>query len=495
MDKLESLDLLDANKIAAGYYSKSNNKRITTSLSLGKLMGSKEQYTVDFDDSKDQSLVNGEFDYLKAKHDSFKNEKSNTTKHISEQPFTLSNWHEHINWLNVVLVIVIPLIGVYLAGSGKVKLHKNLFTMSVIYYALGGLGITGGYHRLWSHKSYNAVLPIRIFFALFGAASVEGSVKWWGHSHRLHHRYTDTVRDPYDARRGFWYSHMGWMLLKPNPKFKARADISDLIDDWVVRFQHKHYITIMFIMAFLVPALISKVLWNDFMGGLVYGGILRVFAIQQATFCINSLAHWLGTQPFDDRRTPRDNWITALVTFGEGYHNFHHEFPSDYRNAIKWYQFDPTKVFVYTCSLFGFTYNLKKFPQVIIDQGILQQKQKQINRQMKKMNWGSSFDKLPTWSIADFSEELKKNENLVVINGIVHDITSYISEHPGGESLLLAARGKDVSKAFQGGVYLHSNAAHNLLADYRVAVVQGSEETAKFFAQKRGESAKSFIRN
>ncbi|OBA27754.1 hypothetical protein HANVADRAFT_1631 [Hanseniaspora valbyensis NRRL Y-1626] len=474
---MEKLDLLNANKIAAGYYSKSNNKRVTNSLQLGKLMGSKDQYSVDFDDTKDQSLMNGEFDYLKYKHGSEKDtgkSGSLAKKHISEQPFTLSNWHQHINWLNFVLVVLIPVIGLYFALSGKVKLYKNLFILSVSYYCLGGLGVTAGYHRLWSHKSFNAVLPLRIFLALFGAASVEGSIKWWGHSHRIHHRYTDTVRDPYDARRGFWFSHMGWMLLKPNPKYKARADISDLIDDWVVRFQHKHYLAIMFFMAFLFPALISKFLWNDFMGGFVYGGILRVFAIQQATFCINSLAHWLGTQPFDDRRTPRDNWITALVTFGEGYHNFHHEFPSDYRNAIKWYQFDPTKVFVYTCSLLGFTYNLKK--------------------QMKNMNWGSSFDKLPTWSISDFSESLKKNPNLVVINGIVHDITSYITEHPGGESLLLASRGKDVTSAFQGGVYLHSNAAHNILADYRVAIVQGSEETAKFFAQKRGESAKAFIR-
>ncbi|XBW34690.1 hypothetical protein QEN19_000258 [Hanseniaspora menglaensis] len=490
---MEKVDLLDANKIAAGYYTKSSNTKVTTSLSLGKLMGSRGQFDIDFNKAEDQDLMNGNFDYMKYKHGSESKSGKNTKKHISEQPFTRSNWHQHINWLNMILVVFIPLIGFYLALSGTVKLHRNVLFMSVVYYCFGGFGITGGYHRLWSHKAYNAVLPLRIFLALFGAASVEGSIKWWGHSHRVHHRYTDTVRDPYDARRGFWFSHMGWMLLKPNPKYKARADISDLIDDWVVRFQHKHYLTIMFTMAFLVPALISKFLWDDFMGGFVYGGILRVCAIQQATFCINSLAHWLGTQPFDDRRTPRDNWITALVTFGEGYHNFHHEFPSDYRNAIKWYQFDPTKIIIYTFSLFGFAYNLKKFPQLTIEQGILQQKQKQINRQMKNMNWGSSFDKLPTWSIADFSESLKKNPNLIVINGIVHDITSYISQHPGGESLLLASRGKDATSAFQGGVYLHSNAAYNLLADYRVAIVQGSEETAKFFAQKRGETAKSFI--
>ena len=87
-------------------------------------------------------------------------------------------------------------------------------------------------------------------------------------------------------------------------------------------------------MALILPTMVCGLGWNDWLGGFVYAGILRIFFIQQATFCVNSLAHWLGDQPFDDRNSPRDHVITALVTLGEGYHNFHHEFPSDYRNAI-----------------------------------------------------------------------------------------------------------------------------------------------------------------
>jgi stearoyl-CoA desaturase (delta-9 desaturase) len=97
-----------------------------------------------------------------------------------------------------------------------------------------------------------------------------------------------------------------------------------------VVWQHNNYFLVLLTFGLIVPAVVAS-FWGDFFGGLVYAGILRIFVVQQATFCINSLAHWLGDQPFDDRDSPRNNWVSALVTFGEGYHNFHHQFPVDYR--------------------------------------------------------------------------------------------------------------------------------------------------------------------
>lgn len=129
--------------------------------------------------------------------------------------------------------------------------------------------------------------------------------------------------------KGIFYSHMGWLLMRQNPKRIGRVDISDLNEDPLVVWQHKHFVKLALFMGYGFPALFCGLGWGDWLGGFIYGGILRVFCVQQATFCINSLAHWLGDQPFDDRNTPRDNMITALVTLGEGYHNFHHEFPSD----------------------------------------------------------------------------------------------------------------------------------------------------------------------
>ncbi|CCF55909.1 hypothetical protein KAFR_0A04740 [Kazachstania africana CBS 2517] len=455
--RYEEVDVKHANIIATGL----NKKQLRVVNGLGSFMGSKEMV--------DLSLKTPKL-------------------HISEQPWTFSNWYKHLNWLNIILVIVIPLIGWMVYFTNAVPLKRETFYFAIFYYGIGGLSITAGYHRLWSHRSYSAIWPLRLFFAFFGAASVEGSIKWWGHSHRIHHRYTDTKRDPYDARRGLFYSHMGWMILKPNPKYKARADISDLNDDWIVRFQHRHYIPIMVLSAFIVPSLVCGHFFDDYLGGFIYAGIIRVFMIQQATFCINSMAHYIGTQPFDDKRTPRDNWLTALVTFGEGYHNFHHEFPTDYRNAIKWYQYDPTKVFIYLSSIIGLSSNLKKFPQNAIEQGLIQQIEKKINSQKRNLNWGPRLTDLPVWNYSEFQRQIEKNERkLTIIGGVVHDVTDFINEHPGGEPLIKEALGKDATRVFSGGVYSHSNAAYNILATLRVAVINEKQNTAVTFARKRGE--------
>jgi len=482
MSKVPTLDITMANAVAAG--TDKATRRVVASGIGGKLMGTKSMTQVTAEELARDSVAQ-----LLAKDKALK-EKYTREKHISEQPWTKANWYQHINWLNTVLVLAVPLVG--MVCGLWIKPTKETVLLGLFMYVLSGASITAGYHRLWSHRSYKARLPVRIFYALFGASAIEGSIKWWGHAHRIHHRYTDTNRDPYDARKGFWYSHIGWMLLIPNPRYKARADISDLIDDPVVRFQHRHYLAIMVFMAFFFPALISKYFFNDFWGGFVYAGIFKSFLIQQATFCVNSLAHWIGTQPFDDTRTPRDHVLTALVTFGEGYHNFHHEFPTDYRNALKWYQYDPTKVIIWVTSKLGLAYNLKRFSQNAIDQCRLQQKQKKLDRERAKLNWGPQLNELPVWDKDEFFEQSKKQKGLVIISGIVHDCSNFLTEHPGGEALLKASFGKDATMAFNGGVYSHSNAAHNLLANMRVAVIKNSRAGDRIYDQQlRAFNAKS----
>lgn len=215
-------------------------------------------------------------------------------------------------------------------------------------------------------------------------------------------------------------------------------------------------------------------------GGFIYAGVLRATFVQQATFCINSLAHWLGDQPFDDRNSPRDNWITALVTLGEGYHNFHHEFPSDYRNAIEWYQYDPTKWMIWLWKKVGLAYDLKQFRQNEIEKGRVQQLQKKLDQKRSKLDWGVPLDQLPIIEWDDFVAQSKATDGtgraLVTIAGVVHDVTDFIKEHPGGKALISSAIGKDATAIFNGGVYLHSNAAHNLLSTMRVGVIRGGGE-------------------
>lgn len=480
MENIE-LDITQANALAAG--TEGPQRRVVAAGIGGKLMGTKSVTTVSAQELARDSVAEV---LLRDKQLKLKYEKE---KHISEQDWTWANWSDHVNWLNFMLVLGVPVVGLIAAYNKPPQWHD--LALAAVLYIFGGVSITAGYHRLWSHRAYDACDGVKLFYALFGASCIEGSIKWWGHSHRIHHRYTDTNRDPYDARKGFWYSHLGWMLLVPNPKYKARADINDLVDDWIVRFQHKHYLSLMILMALIFPACVSYVLFGDFWAGFIYAGILKSFVIQQATFCVNSLAHWIGEQPFDDRRTPRDHVLTALVTFGEGYHNFHHEFPSDYRNALQWYQYDPTKWVIWATAKLGWAYNLKTFSQNAIDQGILQQKQKKLDRLRSKLNWGPQIKELPVWTKDEFHQKASEQPGLVIISGIVHNCKDFVNEHPGGKALVKTSFGKDASVAFNGGVYAHSNAAHNLLATMRVAVIDGSgasgetfDEQVRFMAKK-----------
>ena len=271
------------------------------------------------------------------------------------------------------------------------------------------------------------------------------------------------------------------MLVNTDFKKIGKAEIHDLKEDKLVVFQHKNYVPIALFMAFLFPALVAHFGWNDFRGGLYIAGFLRLFFVHHATFCVNSLAHFAGESVYSDRHTAKNSVITAVITMGEGYHNFHHEFPSDYRNGVKWYQYDPTKVFIRVCSLIGLTYNLKKFPENEIQKGMLQMQRKKIDQKMEKLNWGPDVNALPLYTMEQVKAESKgaDGKSWMVIDGFVIDYRSFADTHPGGERIMRAFKGKDATKAFYGTVYKHSQAGRNLQATLRVGRVSGVEGEKK----------------
>ncbi|KAJ3196043.1 hypothetical protein HK101_010283 [Irineochytrium annulatum] len=342
--------------------------------------------------------------------------------------------------------------------------------LTVVWYYFTGFGITGGNHRYWAHRSYEASRPFQYVLMLASSGAFEGSIRWWCRDHRAHHRFTDTPKDPYGAQNGLWWSHMGWMLMKQDKNVIGRVDISDLNKDPLIVWQHKNYLAVASVMAFLVPTLIAGLGWGDFAGGYFYAGVIRLVFLHHATFCVNSLAHYLGEHTFDDRRTPRDHFITALVTLGEGYHNFHHEFPTDYRNAIQWWQYDPTKWTIWVASLFGLTYGLKQFPDNEIQKGRVQMQEKKIAEVRKKLSWGVPLESLPVKTFAEVQQEIKEaGRALVIVEGLVYDVTDFMDDHPGGRGFLRAGIGRDVTKSFNGGIYNHANAARNLMSGMRWA--------------------------
>jgi stearoyl-CoA desaturase (delta-9 desaturase) len=231
-------------------------------------------------------------------------------------------------------------------------------------------------------------------------------------------------------------------------------------------------------MAFIVPILVCGLEWNDYRGGYFYASVLRLLVVHHATFCVNSLAHYVGDKPFDDRHTPRDHFITALITLGEGYHNFHHEFPSDYRNGLEWYQFDPTKWVIWILNELGLASNLKKFPKNEIRKARYTMMHKPLNKYEETIVWPKESTMLPTISFEEYQELVNKDPDrkLVLIAGLFHDVANFIDVHPGGMTLLNSQVGKDATVPFYGGVYNHSTAAHNTLAMMRVAVCKHGGE-------------------
>ena len=226
--------------------------------------------------------------------------------------------------------------------------------------AFCGISITAGYHRLWSHKAYRAHPLLRIIFALGGACALQNDVLNWASQHRRHHQHVDdNQRDPYSAGRGFWFSHIGWILRNYESGAMDFSNAKDLQRDPVVMWQHRNYLTLVLTSNIALPAFLGY-LGGDIIAGLLLGGLLRLVLSQHVTYLINSAAHVWGRQPYSDASSARDNGFLALVTYGEGYHNYHHTFQWDYRNGIKWWQFDPTKWIIKSLSFLGLTTELKR---------------------------------------------------------------------------------------------------------------------------------------
>jgi stearoyl-CoA desaturase (delta-9 desaturase) len=237
--------------------------------------------------------------------------------------------------------------------------------LSALWMILCGLSITAGYHRHFAHPTHKAAWPLRAFYLLFGAASVQNSALKWSADHRLHHRCTDAERDPYNARRGFWWSHIGWIFFEDEAPIEL-ATVADLQRDRLVRLQDRHLVLLALLAGCGVPAALG-LLWGDPLGALLCAGFLRLVVQWHATFSINSLAHMLGTQPYSTACTARDSWVTAMITLGEGYHNYHHRFPGDYRNGVRWYHFDPTKWFLYVAEKLRLARDLRRVPHATIE--------------------------------------------------------------------------------------------------------------------------------
>lgn len=277
-------------------------------------------------------------------------------------------------WLNVTVFLVTFLVAA-VAVPYRALTHgfeTAEWVMAFICFCYCGMSITAGYHRLWSHKTYQAHWSLRIVYAIGGAFALQNSALHWSSDHRVHHKHVDNNDvDPYSAKRGFWYSHIGWMLREYQAhRYTNYDNVRDLQKDPIVVWQHKYYLPLVLLTNLGIPLLFG--LWHgDVLSSLLLVGFFRLVMSHHTTFFINSLAHIWGKQTYTDKNTARDNGVLALFTFGEGYHNFHHLFENDYRNGIRWWQFDPTKWMIKIFAYLGLAEKLRKSPEDKIEKAKL----------------------------------------------------------------------------------------------------------------------------
>ena len=264
-----------------------------------------------------------------------------------------------IDRTNMIFFGVTALVGLigaplYIYSYGVSGSEIALF---LFYLVVTPLSITVGYHRLFAHGAYKTNRVVRFLLLFFGAAAFEQSALQWSSQHRDHHRYVDTDRDPYNIEKGFWYAHIGWILF-----WKRETDydnVKNLQNDRLIMHQHRHEVWWTILAGIAIP-LILGALTGHLLGAAVLSVCLRLAIVHHATFFINSICHMFGKATYDIYATARDNWFIAFLTCGEGYHNFHHRFAGDYRNGVRWYQWDPSKWTIALLVKTGLAWDVKR---------------------------------------------------------------------------------------------------------------------------------------
>jgi stearoyl-CoA desaturase (Delta-9 desaturase) len=287
------------------------------------------------------------------------------------------------NW-PIILFFGITTGGALLGAPLYLKHHAislGVVLLTLFYVIATGLAITVGYHRLFAHSTFKANKFVEFLALFFGSAAFEQSALTWSSGHRDHHRYVDTEQDPYSIKKGFWYAHIGWMTLwQQQPDY---SNAKDLLKNRLLMHQHRYYALWGFGSGVLLPVALGAMMGHA-LGALVFAVCARLTFVYHATFCINSVCHTFGKATYDIHASARDNWFTALLTNGEGYHNFHHRFPTDYRNGVRWYHFDPSKWAIAFLARLGWAWDVQKVsPFVILGARLAAEKQVVTDRLMR----------------------------------------------------------------------------------------------------------------
>lgn len=263
----------------------------------------------------------------------------------------------------LILAHLAAMYGLFLMVTGKIAISTGIFF--VFYLYLNQIGVTGGMHRLWTHRSFTASTPLRFFLMLCAAIANQGSIYHWVRDHRIHHRFSEKEADPHNANLGFFYSHVGWLIVEKNEetiKEGKKLNLDDLHNDSFVMFEKITHPWFQIFICYMLPGFICMLLGDTYWNGVFTAGALRYVLCLHFTWFVNSAAHLWGNRPYNPNIGPAENLWVSIFAAGEGWHNFHHTYPFDYATSEHgvFTQWNPTKFFIDTCAFFGLASNLRK---------------------------------------------------------------------------------------------------------------------------------------
>ncbi|XP_042350329.1 acyl-CoA desaturase-like isoform X2 [Plectropomus leopardus] len=252
-------------------------------------------------------------------------------------------------WRNVILMSLLHLSALY--GLTLIPSASPLtLVWAAACYFIGNLGVTAGAHRLWSHRSYKASFSLRVFLMLCQSVAFQNDIYEWVRDHRVHHKYSETDADPHNAKRGFFFSHVGWLLTRKHPDVIERGKKLDLLDlkaDEVVMFQKRYYKLFALTLCFITPTVVPWYFWGESLKVAYFvSALLRLVLSLNSTWLVNSAAHLGDKKPYDRNINPSESPLVAFAAVGEGFHNYHHTFPYDYSTSELDYWLNPTTAFI-----------------------------------------------------------------------------------------------------------------------------------------------------
>ncbi|XP_055371723.1 acyl-CoA Delta-9 desaturase-like [Condylostylus longicornis] len=311
----------------------------------------------------------------------------------------------HLVWRNIIAFTYLHLAALYGAWLALTSAMWYTVLFASFLHLVAGLGITAGAHRLWAHRSYKAKWPLRLILMIFNTIAFQDAAIHWARDHRVHHKYSETDADPHNATRGFFFSHVGWLLCKKHPEVKEKGkglDLSDLYNDPILMFQKKHYMILMPIGCFILPTFIPCYFWGEtFANSWFVATMFRYTFTLNVTWLVNSAAHKFGGKPYDKDINPSENSHVAALAFGEGWHNYHHVFPWDYKTAeLGNYRLNITTAFIDFFAKIGWAYDLKTVSTDII--------KKRVDRT------GDGTHHL--WGWGDRDQSIEEVNNAIIIN-------------------------------------------------------------------------------